>query len=262
MRLQAAKPIEVRGKRLGGERPLICFPLVGKTPEAALEEARKAVAGSPDVIELRVDAWDFITDSQTSLNVLREIRSLTDIPLLLTCRSHLEGGFQEIVPEVRNVFYKGAIEEKLADLVDIELASGYEEVRSLKQIASFYGIYLVVSFHDFKKTPPKEVIFATIAKEIAFGGDVAKVAVMPQSMEDVLALMAATLLARREFPETPLITMSMGALGSITRIAGWLFGSDLTFAVGVASSAPGQIPADELREVYKLLYSLYLNDIC
>jgi len=57
-----------------------------------------------------------------------------------------------------------------------------------------------------------------------------------------------------------LITMSMGALGSITRIAGWLFGSDLTFAVGVASSAPGQIPAAELREVYKLLYSLYLNE--
>lgn len=260
MRPKAAKPVVVRGKKLGGDKPLICFPLVGKIPEAALEEAKKAIAGSPDVIELRVDAWDFITDKQTSMKVLGEIRKLTDIPLLLTCRSHLEGGFQEVSAESRIALYKGAIEEKLVDLVDIELISGYEEIKNLKQIASPRGVYVVVSFHDFKKTPPKEVIFATIAKEIAFGGDVAKVAIMPQSMEDVLALMSATLMARREFPDIPLITMSMGALGSITRIAGWLFGSDLTFAVGVASSAPGQIPADELREVYKLLYSLYLNE--
>ena len=83
---------------------------------------------------------------------------------------------------------------------------------------------------------------------------------MPQSMEDVLTLLAATLLARREFPETPLVTMSMGPLGSITRVAGWLFGSDLTFAVGVASSASGQIPADDLKKVYQVLYDFYLDN--
>ncbi|NLI43361.1 MAG: type I 3-dehydroquinate dehydratase [Synergistaceae bacterium] len=68
-------------------------------------------------------------------------------------------------------------------------------------------------------------------KEIAFGGDIAKVAVMPQSMEDVLTLLAATLLARRELPKTPLVTMPMGPLGSITRNAGLLFGLDLTQAL-------------------------------
>lgn len=261
MRLKTAKPVVVKGKELGGDKPLICFPLVGKTSEAVLEESKKAVLGSPDVIELRVDAWNFITDRQISLSVLKEIRKLTnDIPLLLTCRSHLEGGFQEVACKTRDVFYKEAIENKLVDLVDIELINGYYKIQELKQIASSNGVYLVVSFHDFNKTPSKEVIFATIAKEIAFGGDIAKVAVMPQSMEDVLTLLAATLLARREFPETPLITMSMGALGSITRIAGWLFGSDLTFAVGVASSAPGQIPADDLKKVYQVLYDSYLGN--
>jgi len=67
---------------------------------------------------------------------------LTDIPLLLTCRSHLEGGFQEVSAESRNALYKGAIEEKLVDLVDIELISGYEEIRNLKQIASPRGVYV------------------------------------------------------------------------------------------------------------------------
>jgi len=57
---------------------------------------------------------------------------LTDIPLLLTCRSHLEGGFQEVSAESRIALYKGAIEEKLVDIVDIELISGYEEIKNLK----------------------------------------------------------------------------------------------------------------------------------
>ena len=261
MRPKAAKPVIIRGRELGGDKPLICFPLVEKTPDAVLEETKTAVGGSPDVIELRADAWNFITDMQTSLNMLKETRRLTnDIPLLLTCRSHLEGGFQKVASKTRDVLYMEAIENNLVDIIDIELINGYCKIQKLKQITSSNGVYLIVSFHDFNKTPSKEVIFATIAKEIAFGGDIAKVAVMPQSMEDILTLLSATLLARREFPETPLITMSMGALGSITRIAGWLFGSDLTFAVGVASSAPGQIPADDLKKVYQVLYDSYLGN--
>jgi len=46
-----------------------------------------------------------------------------------------------------------------------------------------------------------------------------------------------------------MITMSMGPLGSLTRMAGWMFGSTVSFAVGEKSSAPGQIPIEELRLV-------------
>jgi 3-dehydroquinate dehydratase-1 len=77
------KPITVRGVSFGGDNALICFPLMEKTSDAVLEETKTAVGGSPDVIKLRADAWNFITDSQTSLNMLKEIRRLTnDIPLL------------------------------------------------------------------------------------------------------------------------------------------------------------------------------------
>jgi 3-dehydroquinate dehydratase-1 len=55
-------------------------------------------------------------------------------------------------------------------------------------------------------------------------------------------------------PDTPLITMSMGDLGMISRIAGGIFGSDLTFGSGGKTSAPGQIPMDELRAAMKILY--------
>ncbi|WP_332636598.1 type I 3-dehydroquinate dehydratase [Acetomicrobium sp.] len=71
-------------------------------------------------MELRADAWNFITDMQTSLNMLKETRRLTnDIPLLLTCRNHLEGGFQKVASKTRDVSYMFYI--KKSPLVAISL---------------------------------------------------------------------------------------------------------------------------------------------
>jgi 3-dehydroquinate dehydratase-1 len=80
------------------------------------------------------------------------------------------------------------------------------------------------------------------------GADVAKVAVMPKTEQDVLALLAATDRARRTI-SLPLISMSMGGIGSLSRIMGWVYGSAATFAVGKSSSAPGQIAIEDLRSV-------------
>jgi 3-dehydroquinate dehydratase-1 len=50
--------------------------------------------------------------------------------------------------------------------------------------------------------------------------------------------------------------MSMGEQGAVTRLAGGLFGSDITFAVGKASSAPGQIPIAEMRAGMAVLFGI------
>ncbi len=68
----------------------------------------------------------------------------------------------------------------------------------------------------------------------------------------MLVLLQATEEARQEV-EIPLITMSMGALGAITRLAGGLFGSAVTFAVGRQSSAPGQIPIEDVQTVLSVI---------
>ena len=86
------------------------------------------------------------------------------------------------------------------------------------------------------------------------GADIAKVAVMPKNYKDVLILLNATLKARTEHLEIPIITMSMGPEGGVTRLAGGLFGSDLTFAIGKEASAPGQIPIGDLRQAMSVLY--------
>ena len=75
---------------------------------------------------------------------------------------------------------------------------------------------------------------------------------MPRDRDDVLALLAATSQAEAK-ARIPLISMSMGPLGAVTRMIGGVFGSSLSFAVGAGSSAPGQLPIADLAAVYEIL---------
>jgi 3-dehydroquinate dehydratase-1 len=85
--------------------------------------------------------------------------------------------------------------------------------------------------------------------------DIVKLAVMPQSREDVLSLLAETGSFHETYPDQPLITMSMGALGVVSRIAGETFGSCVTFGAGNQASAPGQMPMDELEKILNAIHT-------
>lgn len=113
----------------------------------------------------------------------------------------------------------------------------------------------MLSYHNFSFTPPKAEIFKSLFLAEFYGADAAKAAVMPQNNQDVLTLLEATREAEKELT-IPLITMSMGGLGAISRIVGWMYGSSVTFAVGKSSSAPGQVPIDELRKIIQLTKKL------
>jgi len=87
------------------------------------------------------------------------------------------------------------------------------------------------------------------------GADVAKVAVMPVNLDDVLTLLIATREASKNL-SIPFISLSMGPYGALTRLFGWVFGSSLTFAVGAARSAPGQVPIEDLNTVLAIVQKL------
>ena len=72
---------------------------------------------------------------------------------------------------------------------------------------------------------------------------------MPRELRDVLRLLEVTLKARESYPEAALCTMSMGGMGCLSRVSGFLYGSDMSFAVGDKVSAPGQIPIEEARRL-------------
>ena len=86
------------------------------------------------------------------------------------------------------------------------------------------------------------------------GADVAKLAVMPQRADDVLRLMKVTNDMKQRYPALPLVTMSMGSLGVISRVAGEAFGSCITFGADGDVSAPGQMQADRLEMVLEALH--------
>lgn len=255
MRAMPSKPVRFGCRLLGEASPLLCVPLVGSNADALYEEIRSLPRLAPDAVEVRVDAWHEVENIPVCLKLLRELRQkTTGFPLILTCRRHDEGGFRPVSDAVKFEIYKQAAREDLADAVDLELAYGHETLRRMKQELRSSRILLIVSTHNFQHTPPEKELCEALRNEIRAGADIAKLAVMPVSEEDVLALFSATLAVRREYPHVPLITMAMGKIGMASRIAGGLFGSDLSFAAGSAASAPGQMPAADLRQCLKNLY--------
>jgi 3-dehydroquinate dehydratase-1 len=140
-----------------------------------------------------------------------------------------------------------------ADLVDVEVFAGKGEKRPLITALQQEGVTVIASSHDFAKTDDRDTLLARFHRMDESGADILKMAVMPQTFENVADIMQVTSEMREE-TEKPLISMSMGSLGSISRIAGENFGSAVTFATVGAASAPGQFPIRELRMMMDALH--------
>ena len=150
--------------------------------------------------------------------------------------------------------FKGAMESGDVDIVDIELCNEKEFIESVREMAGANKVALILSYHNFNNTPDEEFICNKLSEARKAGADIAKLAVMPTNYSDVLNLLTATNRARTGAVDIPMITISMGEQGGISRLAGGLFGSDITFGLGRESSAPGQMPIDDLRTGMALLY--------
>ena len=130
-----------------------------------------------------------------------------------------------------------------------------EIVSDLIQKAENADVRTVLSNHDFSRTPEKGEILWRLRKMEQLGADIAKIAVMPRRPEDVAVLLGVTSEAV-EMMSCPVITMSMGGQGVISRMAGQIFGSAVTFGTVGQASAPGQIPFDRLKEILTLIDSV------
>ena len=246
--------IDIRGRKLGGETPLICSPLVGQTRERLLAEAAVVLAQSPDVIEWRVDYFEGIADMAAVLDTARALRKLLgDLPIIFTRRSIKEGGEPIAIDDEAVVrLYEAVAAAGLVDFLDFEMSNDPGRVARVVADAHRLGTRVILSYHNFSCTPAQESLVQRFLDAELLGGDVAKIAVMPRDRADVLTLLAATAQAETK-ARIPLISMAMGPQGAVTRMIGGVFGSSLSFAVGEASSAPGQMPIADLKAVYDLI---------
>lgn len=256
-------PIEVRNIKIGEGIPKICLPIVGHTQYEITSQAMTIASLKPDIVEFRADWYDDCINKENLIEMLSLIRKLIyKTPLLFTFRTVIEGGIQKVERAEYLRINKTAIESGLIDMIDIEMMIGNEDVKDLIELAHKNNVVVVISNHDFEKTPDKKTLLERVEKMISLGADIPKIAVMPNNNKDVLTLLDMTDTVSAKYSDYPIVTMSMDGKGVISRIAGEIFGSAITFGCARKASAPGQIEAGELALALKILHSnLYHKEI-
>jgi len=253
---QINQTIQVKNVDLGTGVPKICVSIIGKDQQQIREEAEHIKTLPADIVEWRLDFFEAVTEGASIKSALEEITGLLpQLPLMATFRSKKEGGNKEISPAEYAMINKELITSGLVDLVDVELMTDEDIVRELTDTAKDHKVAVIISNHDFEKTPPVDIMVSRLVKAAELGGDIPKLAVMATCPKDVTALMEATRQVREDHGIGPLITMSMGGIGTISRLSGEVFGSALTFGSAKKASAPGQIDAAELKKIIDLLHT-------
>ncbi len=252
----AVTPLQVGTLRIGEGAPRTIVPITGATAEQALQQAA-VIATSPatDLAEWRIDYLDIATDGKALVTLGKRIaRTLDGKPMILTFRTQAEGGSKPISDADYAALYATLLRGGFTQLIDVEMFRDPERVAALVAQAHAAGVKVVMSSHDFHATPAREEIVARLLRQEAMGADVLKIAVMPRDAGDVLALLDATWQVRQR-SRTPLLTMSMGGTGVVSRLAGETFGQALTFGMIGTPSAPGQVEVEQLQQVLQVIHA-------
>lgn len=238
-----------------GELPVkTIVPITAKTKQQALEQA-KIIAENPnaDMAEFRIDLLDFASDTKAVIKLGKELNQvLKNKPLIATIRTANEGGQLKISDADYESTYTEYLKQPFMQFLDIEMFRDQARVEQLTQRAHQKNVLVIMSNHDFDKTPTQQDIEQRLLKQDQMGADILKIAVMPKSKQDVLTLMNATLNVSQK-SKKPLLTMSMGRLGTISRIATANMGGSMSFGMIGEASAPGQIDVAQLKQFLKIV---------
>jgi 3-dehydroquinate dehydratase-1 len=247
--------IKVRGLEIGTGCPKVCVSITGKTEEEIIESAKQIVDQQVDLVEWRADWFEGLEEEKRVSDLLIRLREvLQELPLLFTIRTKQEGGESLIPSELYAEINQKVAKTRFVDMIDIEVFhEGFnhaELVRDLKK----EEMIIVGSNHDFDKTPEKNEIIRRLCYMQNVECDILKIAVMPKCKHDVITLLSATEEMVRLYARKPVVTMSMGDVGMISRISGGTFGSSITFGAIGKTSAPGQIEVSRLQSILDTLY--------
>ena len=217
---------------------MICVPIVGPSMPKAQEQIASASAVA-DILELRLDLID--------AHDLKTLLGWASLPVIVTNRSKHDGGQ-----------FKGSDEERLkplrealrsgVDYVDIEVSTPREYLQPFLEGED--ATRIILSYHDFSHTPEDfNPIYEAMCE---MPGDIVKIVTYARDLSDNLKMFE--LLQRAKQEKQKLIGLCMGDLGEISRILSPLLGGFLTFGSleSGLESAPGQIPAVTLKDIYRI----------
>jgi 3-dehydroquinate dehydratase I len=193
------------------------------------------LSSSPDLFELRLDhfaGWE---------SELEKKMSILSAPLIITARHPAEGGANNLSSQQRRELLLRFLPR--ARYVDLELRS-VRALRSVLEFARRKKIGRIISFHDFRSTPPLRVLLAKARVAKTAGADIFKVATRtdtPAQLQRLLDFLA------HEDVDLPLSVMGIGKLGCKSRRELMRRGSVLNYGSLGRSKIPGQPRLSEIR---------------
>ncbi|MGA1874337.1 MAG: shikimate dehydrogenase [bacterium] len=219
---------------------MICIPITSCTTEAALEGIRQAEE-TADILELRID---YLVDPDLS-RILKTRR----LPVIVTNRRAGEGGKYEGSEVERLSILEEAVSLG-AEHIDLEWSCGAETIYRFKELIRGTKTRLICSWHDFRGTP--QDLTELYLSMRSMGVDIVKIVTMANAIHDNVKIF--DLVYRAWEDKQDIIALCMGAYGEISRILTPLLGSYLTFGSlqEGKESAPGQIEARILRDIYRI----------
>ena len=186
-----------------------------------------------DVVEARIDRFASVAPDDVAATVSR---LAAVVPVLATVRSRPEGGEWAGSDADRLALY-----EKVAALVgavDVELSSS-AILPEVIDAARRHDAVVVVSSHDFERTPPLDELTDRAGRARQAGAEVVKVATLARTPADLWVLASFTL-AQADAGDA-VIVVAMGDQGPASRVFLPLLGSALTFASTASAKVPGQL---------------------
>lgn len=221
--------------------PRICVALGFSTVAELSRAADREYKDGSHFLEFRLD---YLQDPGSGIEFLRKFHArYPEVHLLATCRHKQAHGRYSGSIKQQAAILRGAAEAG-AGFIDVEIESAESlkaEIAALRQT-----VRVVVSFHDFQKTPPLETVLRRL-KHIA--ADAYKIAATSNKPADNLRMIQFL----REHHDDPLIVFGMSEMGLPTRILSPSLGGLYTYAAPLSGegTAAGQIPANCLRALYR-----------
>lgn len=223
--------------------PRLCVAVIGSDANQLIDKA-EALVRDNSFLELRLDYL-----SKPGLAFPKIKRFLETHPgtvVIATCRRAVSGGkFRGSIASQLDILGKAA--GAGCQLVDVELQTALKcKAGVLQKLRTRAG--LILSFHDFRATKKLD---ESLEKMLAYPADFYKVVSTATTLADNITMIKFLV---REGDRHSMVGMCMGEQGIISRVLGVRAGSVFTFASAGAGqeTAPGQVSAQELRNVYRI----------
>lgn len=231
---------------LVGRMNEVCIPIRAKNIKDLQKQIRK-IEPFADLIEVWVDQF------QQEIEPI-QLKNISKKPLLLVNKPKNEQGNaptsqQKRVQQLINFI---SIKPKYID-ISVNTAN---KLLSLLKSSCPKSTQLILSYHNFQKTPSLKILKKIVQKAMKSGADMAKIAVYANKSEDNLIIFELLGWAKKK--KYPMIGHCMGKKGKISRIVAPALGSRIIFvsADEKTSSAPGQITLEQYRNYQSLISDL------